>query len=95
MARTKDKQEQKAALQKFREKQRALLESQMPISKLALTALFNRLDEKLGVEECDHTLKHTSAFLDERTLSKSLVLDWAAERGRLRLRSAGQCRKRL
>ncbi|MCP4988089.1 MAG: DUF2695 domain-containing protein [Colwellia sp.] len=53
----------------------------MPISFKDLTALFDRLDEALGNDGCDHTPKITKAFLENKNLNFKEILPWLEEYG--------------
>ena len=53
----------------------------MPISFGDLAALFDHLDEELGVQGCDHTLRITNAYLDNRKLNTEVILPWLGEFG--------------
>jgi hypothetical protein len=53
----------------------------MPISFGDLAALFDHLDEQLGVQDCDHTPRMTKAFLDSRKLNMEGILSWLGEYG--------------
>jgi len=43
----------------------------MPISLKDLGALFDHLDDVFGNEGCDHTLKITAAFLENKNLNSA------------------------
>ncbi|MCP4986377.1 MAG: DUF2695 domain-containing protein [Colwellia sp.] len=53
----------------------------MPISFKDLATLFNRLDEVLSNESCDHTPKITKAFLESKNLNIKKILPWLEEYG--------------
>ena len=53
----------------------------MPISFGDLAALFDHLDEQLGVQDCDHTPRMTKAFLDSHKLNMEGILSWLGEYG--------------
>jgi len=54
---------------------------QMPISFADLAALFDYLDEQLGVKGCAHTSDMTKAFLNKRNLNPEEILMWLEEFG--------------
>ena len=54
---------------------------EMPISLNDLGALFDHLDEVFGNEGCDHTLKITTAFLENKKLNKEKIIPWLGEFG--------------
>ena len=53
----------------------------MPISFKDLGALFDHLDDVLGNEGCDHTLKLTKQFVESRKLNLEEVISWLGEYG--------------
>lgn len=53
----------------------------MPLPLKELGDLFDYLDEKLGVHDCDHTPKLTVRFLDNHQLNSAKVLPWLEEQG--------------
>ena len=64
-----------------KERERADAEARLPLAKSDLAALFDRLDQRLTDNECDHTLRHTEAFLAERSLNAASVVPWLRESG--------------
>ena len=67
------KEEKKALLQAYNEKQN----KKYLLSKRDGKSLFNYISKQLSADECDHTLKHTSAWLakkfeDENTRQRVL-----------------------
>jgi hypothetical protein len=65
----------------FKQRERASVEARLPLSKPDLAALFDSLDEQVGEHGCDHTLRHTQAFLAERRLDEAKVVAWLHESG--------------
>ena len=53
----------------------------MPITFVELAALFDHLDEQLGIKGCDHTPKITKAFLESRKLDAGIIIPWLSEYG--------------
>ncbi len=76
-----DRDRKKALKQQFKNRERTEAEARLPLPKTELAALFDRLDERLGDDDCDHTLRHTAAFLAERGLDADAVLPWLRESG--------------
>ena len=54
---------------------------EMPISLKDLGTLFDQLDEAFENEGCDHSLKITTAFLENNKLKKEIIISWLAEYG--------------
>ncbi len=46
-----------------------------------MKALFDFVDQRLSESECDHTLRHTIAFLDSQKVSEEPVLSWLEDAG--------------
>jgi hypothetical protein len=76
-----DRDRKRDLKRQFKERDRADAEARLPMPKPDLAALFDRLDERLGDEDCDHTLRHTEAFLAERGLDSASVLPWLHDSG--------------
>jgi hypothetical protein len=80
MATQAERDRRKALVQEIADRKRKEAESRMPLSKEDLAALFDHLDQAL-VEECDHTLRLTRAFLASRSLPESVIVPWLGEYG--------------
>ena len=76
-----ERHQKKDLKRQFREHERAEAEARLPLAKRDLAALFNHLDEQVGEHGCDHTLRHTLAFLAARGLDGGAVLPWLRESG--------------
>jgi hypothetical protein len=63
----------------LRLKERRDAKTKLPVSKSDLKELFDWVDAKLEEEGCDHTLKHTKAFLMHRGLPANEVVAWLGE----------------
>nr|WP_321397482.1 DUF2695 domain-containing protein [uncultured Desulfobacter sp.] len=74
------KKRRQALVQQIAEKEFQKEISKMPISKKNLKELFDYLD-KPKPPPCDHTLKDTIKFLDEKELDKSTIIPWLNEYG--------------
>jgi len=53
----------------------------MPIAISDLAGLFDFLDERLGIEGCNHTSKMTMKYLESRKLKAEEILPWLEEYG--------------
>jgi hypothetical protein len=76
-----DRSRKKELKRQFKDDERADAEGRLPLPKADLAALFERLDARLSDHDCDHTLRHTEAFLAERALNAAAVLPWLRESG--------------
>ena len=83
-----EKKRRQALVSAMVEKQQANEEARMPISKEDLKALLEEVDESIFEERngeaeclCDHTLRHTRAFLRARSLAEELIVKWLGEYG--------------
>lgn len=52
----------------------------MPLSKADLRGLFEWLT-CIGIEQCDHSLKYTQQYLNQRSLSQDLIIPWLKQNG--------------
>ena len=69
------KEELKKAL---REQERQKLIASIPMPHTDLRALFDFLD---GISQCDHTLRQTNQFLEQRKLDANRIIPWLQENG--------------
>ncbi|RSK42809.1 DUF2695 domain-containing protein [Hymenobacter perfusus] len=76
-----EKQKRKALLASVKQKQQHELLAAMPVSLSNLKELFDYLDEQLGEEECDDTLRLTHLFLQSRNLPVANTSEWLATHG--------------
>lgn len=81
MSNRPEKNARKALIRRVKQREREEAESRLPMPRSELAALFDVLDERLGPEPCDHSLRHTRAFLDSHGLSEESVLPWLADQG--------------
>ena len=66
----------------LREKARLEFEQSLPMKREVFQELFDYLDDKLGEHNCDHSLKLTNKFLDEKSITNiSEVQNWLNENG--------------
>jgi len=76
-----DRDRKRDLKRQFKDRERAKAEARLPMPKPELAALFARLDEQLSDGDCDHTLRHTEAFLAERGLDAAAVVPWLRDSG--------------
>lgn len=76
-----DKNKKKELLKKYAEEQRNAFANSLPFSIILFKELFDYLDEKIGEDSCDNTLKHTIRFLKDNNLPVDTSLDWMKENG--------------
>jgi Protein of unknown function (DUF2695) len=76
-----DRDRKKALKRQFKGRERADADARLPLPKPDLAELFDRLDDRLSAEDCDHTLRHTEAFLTERGFDVATVVTWLRESG--------------
>jgi hypothetical protein len=74
-----DKQQRKAATNKWKLAGRAELIARMPITPDQLHCLLDHLDKNL--EACDHTTKQTADYLNAEKLDREKTLTWLGEQG--------------
>ena len=60
--------------------QRQQLAASIPMPQQDLRALFAHLDQP-NLLACDHTLRHTTEFLQQRSLAVERVVPWLREHG--------------
>jgi hypothetical protein len=77
MAKDPNKDELKKS---WREQERQKLITSIPMPLQVLRDLFDHLDSE-GAEECDHTLRVTTAFLQQRELDVERIIAWLGEHG--------------
>jgi hypothetical protein len=76
-----DKQKRKEQLREWMERQRDSARARVPLPAEHLDALFDALDAELSAHPCDHTLKISRSFLEQRALPIEPVLAWFAAQG--------------
>lgn len=73
-------QRRKKIVLELAQRERAEAKALMPIEKSDLVELFDHLDFALN-GGCDHTLRFTRDFLQQRALDESTILAWLREYG--------------
>ena len=81
MASKQEKQRRKAMVHAQIAAQHAREEARLPLPKPTIKALFDAVDVGLSQTDCDHTLRHTIAFLQQHDLPQERVVAWLAEYG--------------
>ena len=80
MVSKEEKQWRKAMVRAQTAAQYAREEARLPLPKSTTKALFDAVDAGLVKTGCDHTLRHTIAFL-QHDLPQEPVIAWLAEHG--------------
>lgn len=62
-------------------RQKAASRSDLPLSDPELALLFDRVDQRIAESGCDHSLRFTSLWLQERGHDPEKVVAWLRERG--------------
>ncbi len=81
MATKEAKARRRAIVQGMSDCVRAAQEAARPIGREDLRALFDHLDDVVGREGCDNTLRRTRAFLQGRSLDQAVIVPWLGEYG--------------
>jgi hypothetical protein len=76
-----EKQRRKSLRESVEQRERTQALASMPISVADLKALFDFVDNKLEEIGCNHTTRHTLAFLEQHRLGKDRIIAWLAEYG--------------
>jgi len=76
-----DKNRKKELSKKYAQEQKNVLTNSLPFSTRLFEQLFDYLDEKLGEDGCDDTLKYTIKFLEDNNLPIEKSLDWMEKNG--------------
>ena len=77
----KDKQERKAALSGWKEKQRQAARALFPLPEEMLVKLFQSLDAELADSECDHSLRLVRGWCQKVGVEAEPVVAWLGENG--------------
>jgi hypothetical protein len=76
-----DKNKKKELLKKYAQQQKNILVISLPFNTTLFERLFDYLDEMLGIDGCDDTLRYTRKFLSDNNLPVEKSLDWMNENG--------------
>ena len=78
---TVDKERKKRLRKEVRAKERATARAAFPLPAAELRHLFDWLNEKLGVEDCDRTLRLTFVWMEARGHDPAAVVPWLEDNG--------------
>ncbi len=81
MASTEEKKRRQKLVQAIVDEQTKKEIEEMPLLLTELGALYDHLDEQLGVHECNHTPKMTIEFLIANMLDPEVIGPWLGEYG--------------
>lgn len=81
MAERPDKQNRKAAIDRWKVQQQASARAALPLPDEQMQALFDMLDAELPREDCDHTLRLTLGWLNAQNLMVEPVVKWLHDNG--------------
>src|SRR5215467_7040272 len=76
-----EKQRRKSLKQAVRQAERETLLASLPMVPAQMKALFDFIDQQLGHEECDGTLRHTLLFLSQSGTEAGPVIEWLKRNG--------------
>lgn len=76
-----DKNKKKELLKQYTQEQKSSLINSLPFSTILFEQLLDYLDERLGIDGCDDTLKYTIKFLNDNNLPVEKTLDWMRKNG--------------
>ncbi|KUG06183.1 DUF2695 domain-containing protein [Solirubrum puertoriconensis] len=81
MASKEEQKRRKELLANLKQNQRADKLAKLPTSAENLKALFDYLDEELGGEGCDDTLRLTKLFAESRSIDFAALKQWLTNNG--------------
>lgn len=76
-----EKLKQQQIKKEFRRKEEEVFIASMPMQVDNFLALFDELNDKLGDDLCDHTLRFTEQFLNKHQMPLQNVIPWLREHG--------------
>lgn len=76
-----DKQARRQALKSWKAGQQQEFAASLPMQADLFHHLFDSLNEQLGADECDHSLRLTEEFLADTDVDAEAVIEWLAEQG--------------
>lgn len=71
-----EKGRRKEILHSQREEKRRQVREGLPVPAPMMKALFDYIDERLSVSECDHSLRHTNELIYINRLPKDAIVAW-------------------
>ena len=81
MASKEEKKRRQKLVQAITDEQAKQEVENTPLLLTELGALFDYLDEQLGIRDCDHTTKMTVNFLQAKKLDEAVIVAWLGEYG--------------
>jgi hypothetical protein len=76
-----EKLKRKAAKNVLRQTEQDRIRTSLPMAPAQMKALFDFVDQRLSETECDHSFRHTIAFLDSQQIQQENVLAWLENAG--------------
>ena len=76
-----EKTRRKELLHSLRNQERQKQRENLPVSILALKALFNFLELQLSQGACDHSLHLTREYIRRNAMDENLVIQWLEKHG--------------
>lgn len=76
-----EKSRQKELLNDYKKREKQAFIESLPFAKEHFTGLFDFLDNKLGNESCEHTLRFTEEYLNDKGLYSEDVIEFLEENG--------------
>lgn len=76
-----EQQRRKGVRSALRQAEREQIKATLHMPLPRMKALFDFIDQKLSESECDDTLRHTIAFLNEHQIPPADVVSWLEQAG--------------
>jgi len=76
-----ERQKRKAIKDSLKAAEAGGVRESLPITPQQMKSLFNFVDEQLADSECDHSLRHTLAFLESQGMPAEPVVAWLQNAG--------------
>jgi hypothetical protein len=76
-----EKARRKELMHSLRDGQRKSARESLPLAVSTLKDLFDFLDERLSDAECDHSLRLTRQFMQQRAIDEGQVIPWLEQNG--------------
>ena len=75
------KDEKRELLAEYKRKQKESFLASLPMPTELFRELFDHLDEQLSEVDCQHDLRLTEAFLQERSCCTEAIVEWLQDNG--------------